>query len=130
MTNETINKICKLIILSGGILAIAACGNESGDAPDSAVIHDRVLTLDSHVDISPDYTFLPEFDPGKMTKMKVDLPKMRAGGLDGAFFIVYVGQTARTEENYAAAKQAALRKFTAIHRMTDDLYPDQIGLAY
>ncbi len=130
VTNETINKICKLIILSGGILAIAACGNESGDAPDSAVIHDRVLTLDSHVDISPDYTFLPEFDPGKMTKMKVDLPKMRAGGLDGAFFIVYVGQTARTEENYAAAKQAALRKFTAIHRMTDDLYPDQIGLAY
>ncbi|NOZ66553.1 MAG: membrane dipeptidase [Alphaproteobacteria bacterium] len=134
MTNETINKICKLIILSGGILAIAACGNESGDAPDSApdsaAIHDRVLTLDSHVDISPDYTFLPEFDPGKMTKMKVDLPKMRAGGLDGAFFIVYVGQTARTEENYAAAKQAALRKFTAIHRMTDELYPDQIGLAY
>ncbi len=130
VTNETINKICKLIILSGGILAIAACGNESGDAPDSAAIHDRVLTLDSHVDISPDYTFLPEFDPGKMTKMKVDLPKMRAGGLDGAFFIVYVGQTARTEENYAAAKQAALRKFTAIHRMTDELYPDQIGLAY
>lgn len=130
VTNETINKICKLIILSGGIFAIAACGNDQGDAPDFAAIHDRVLTLDSHVDISPDYTFLPEFDPGKMTDMKVDLPKMKAGGLDGAFFIVYVGQTARTEENYAAAKQDALRKFTAIHRMADTLYPDQISLAY
>ncbi|NIS01063.1 MAG: membrane dipeptidase, partial [Gemmatimonadetes bacterium] len=48
------------------------------------------------------------------------------GGLDVAFFIVYVGQTERTPENYEAAKQEALAKFDAIHRMTDSLYPEQI----
>jgi len=54
---------------------------------------------------------------------------MERGGLDAAFFIVYVGQTARTEENYAAAREAALVKFNAIHAMTDALYPSRIGLA-
>ncbi|MBN1239242.1 MAG: dipeptidase, partial [Gammaproteobacteria bacterium] len=62
--------------------------------------------------------------------LQVNLEKMRRGGLDAAFFIVYVGQTERTPENYAAAQSDARRKFDAIHRMTDELYPDEIGLAY
>jgi membrane dipeptidase len=41
-----------------------------------------------------------------------------------------VGQTERTPENYAQAQRDAMTKFAAIHRMTDDLYPDLIGLAY
>jgi len=117
-----------LAIFSG----LASCDDnpEQNNAKDAAAIHRRVLTLDSHVDISPDYTRAPEYDPGKLTNMKVDLPKMEAGGLDAAFFIVYVGQTARTAENYAGAKAAARRKFAAIHRMTDEMYPDRISLAY
>ncbi len=117
-----------LAIFSG----LASCDDNpvQNNAKDTAAIHRRVLTLDSHVDISPDYTRAPEYDPGKRTAMKVDLPKMEAGGLDAAFFIVYVGQTARTAENYARAKAAARRKFAAIHRMTDEMYPDRIGLAY
>jgi membrane dipeptidase len=55
---------------------------------------------------------------------------MRSGGLDAAFFIVFVGQTERTPENYAQAKSDAMTKFDAIHRMTDEMYPDLIELAY
>ncbi|MBL4800616.1 MAG: dipeptidase [Emcibacter sp.] len=118
-----------LAVLLIGIFGLAGCSeNPIGDSA-ALAIHDHILTIDSHVDISSDYTYLPAFDPGKMTDMKVDLPKMKAGGLDAAFFVVYVGQTARTEENYAAAQKDAIRKFKAIHRMTDDLYADQIGLA-
>jgi len=130
VTNETIYKICRLTILLGGFLGLVACADNQNDTATAKAIHERVLTLDSHVDVSSDYTFLPEYDPGKRTDMKVDLPKMRDGGLDAAFFIVYVGQTRRTEENYAKAKQDAVRKFEAIHRMTDVLYSDQIALAY
>jgi membrane dipeptidase len=55
---------------------------------------------------------------------------MAAGGLDVGFFIVYVGQTARTEEGYAKAGSEAETKFAAIHRMAEQLYPQRIEIAY
>jgi membrane dipeptidase len=58
-------------------------------------IHERVLTLDTHVDIPFDYA-TPEVDPGRRGEFQVDLPKMEEGGLDAAFFIVYVGRPKRT----------------------------------
>ena len=92
-------------------------------------IHDEVLTLDTHVDIPFNYA-TEEVDPGKRAEFQVDLPKMEEGGLDAAFFIVYVGQTARTEANYEKAKADAMTKFDAIHRMTETMYPDRIELAH
>ncbi len=92
-------------------------------------IHGRLLTIDTHDDIPPNFA-TDEVDPGAAGGRQVTLPQMRDGGLDVAFFIVYVGQTERTEENYAKAKEDALVKFAAIHRMADTLYPAQIELAY
>lgn len=99
-------------------------------ASQGTAFHERLLTLDSHVDIPPTYTQIAAHDPGHRTALQVDLPKMDEGGLDAAFFIVYVGQSARNEANDARAKADALVKFDAIHRMTDELYPKRIGLAY
>ena len=90
-------------------------------------IHQRIMTIDTHDDIPLNFStsaYMPAYADGQ-----VNLDKMDAGGLDAAFFIVYVGQTERTQENYLAAKADALTKFDAIHRMTDTLYPDRIGLA-
>ncbi|MEK0431565.1 MAG: hypothetical protein RL139_1369 [Gemmatimonadota bacterium] len=94
-------------------------------------IHERVLTLDTHVDINP-----AQFRRDTVNyvtgvpRNQVDLPKMEAGGLDAAFLIVYVGQ-ARTIDSasMAAAYDAAIEKFTAIHRLTDSLAPTRVGLA-
>ena len=116
---------------------VAACGDQP-DAPDQTddalldearAIHERVLTIDTHVDIPFNYA-TDEVDPGQRGDFQVDLPKMEEGGLDAAFFIVYVGQTERTPENYEQAKADAMTKFNAIHRMTDSLYSDRIELAY
>ena len=101
----------------------------SAAPPSAQEIHDRTFTLDSHVDIPLNYTETPQTDPGRSSEMQVDLDKMDKGGLDSGFFIVYVGQTERTAENYANAKKDALRKFSLIHRMTDELYSERIGLA-
>ncbi|MDP4537353.1 dipeptidase [Alkalimonas collagenimarina] len=90
-------------------------------------VHSRVLTLDTHVDIGRGYA-TERLDPGRFTSAQVDLPKMRAGGLDAAFFIVYVGQGPMTEQGYANARQRAEESYQAIKRMTR-AYPDQIGLA-
>ena len=91
-------------------------------------IHERVITLDTHVDISPD-NFTPQTNYLTTPDTQVDLPRMEAGGLDAAFFIVYVGQGPLTEEGYAAAYKAAMEKFDAIHWMTEQLAPDRIALA-
>jgi len=128
-----VNKLCTLLAATG-LLGLQACGNEQASLPapagtDPRPIHAAALTLDTHVDIPFDYAASDAADPLD-GDMQVNLLKMREGGLDAAFFIVYVGQTQRTPENYLQAQQDAFTKFEAIHRMTDEMYPNRIGLAY
>lgn len=99
-------------------------------AETAARIHASVITIDTHVDIPS--TFATEiYDPGKpgAYPVQVDLPRMREGGLDAVFFVVYAGQGARDDAGHAGAAAEAFAKFAAIRRMTDNLYPDEIGLA-
>ena len=91
-------------------------------------IHDSVITIDTHVDIPLDFA-TESVDPLNSVS-QVNLENMRTGGLDAAFFIVFVGQNERTPENYAQAKTDAMTKFDAIHRMADEMYPHLIELAY
>lgn len=90
-------------------------------------IHDKAITLDTHVDIPLDYA-TDAMDPGGFTKGQVDLPKMRAGGLDAAFFIVYTPQGPLTAEGYADAYKIAFTRLAAIRRMAT-AYPAEIALA-
>ena len=86
------------------------------------------LTIDTHIDIPLDYATAAA-DPLN-ADLKVNLTKMAAGGLDVGFFIVYVDQTARTNEGYEKARTEAETKFAAIHRMAEQLYPERIEIAY
>lgn len=114
--------------------AVAAIGTVGLAAQDDALtakaraIHERVMTLDTHVDINAS-NFTPECNYTRDLGNQVNLPKMVKGGLDAAFFIVYVGQGDLTPEGYANAYRQASEKFDAIHRLTKELAPDQIGLA-
>jgi len=129
------------------VVVLAACGGGAGpaeeaDAPESEAdlmarargIHERVITLDTHVDIPGTFGTPGVSDAGEMTRSKVDLPKMREGGLDTVFFIAYVGQPREddwglNEEGYAAALEAAMQKMNGIHRFAEEMRPDEIGLA-
>jgi membrane dipeptidase len=105
----------------------------SGDSPAllarARAIHQRVVTIDTHDDIPFNFA-TPEVDPGVRGSRQVDIPKMVEGGLDVAFFIVYVGQGPRTPEGYERAKEQALTKFRAIHRMAEEMHPDKVAIAY
>jgi membrane dipeptidase len=90
-------------------------------------IHERVLTLDTHVDIPLNFA-TSEFIPATAIA-QVNLQNMREGGLDAAFFIVYTGQTPRNDTGYAGAKADAAAKFSAIHRMVELQHEGQIALA-
>jgi membrane dipeptidase len=130
-----LRKTSRYLLLIGTAL-LAACAGDARSTPASEDallehargIHQRVLTIDTHIDIP--FTFAtPEQDP--LTRnAQVNLLKMAEGGLDVGFFIVYVGQGERDAEGNAAARQGALQKFAGIHRMTDTLYADRIGLAH
>jgi membrane dipeptidase len=91
-------------------------------------IHDRVIALDTHDDINPS-DFTPEKNYTQRLDTQVNLPKMVEGGLDAAFFIVYVGQGELTPAGYDKAYASAIEKFDAIHRLTEQIAPDKIGLA-
>jgi membrane dipeptidase len=91
-------------------------------------IHDRVITLDTHVDINP-ANFTASRNYTQDLDTQVNLPKMMKGGLDAAFFIVYVGQGPLTPEGYDNAYKQAIEKFDAIHRLTKEIAPEQIELA-
>ncbi|MCI0706430.1 MAG: dipeptidase [Ignavibacteriae bacterium] len=93
-------------------------------------IHQCVLTLDTHDDISFEFA-TEQDDPGNPENSRqATLPKMRDGGLDAGFFIVYVGQGDRTAEGNKFAYEQAITKFEAIHRMAEQMYPDEIEIAY
>lgn len=93
-------------------------------------IHRRVITVDTHVDIPPNFA-TAAYDPMKPGPrgQQVHIPTMIEGGLDATFIIVFVGQGPRTDAGYAKALSDAFVKFAAIHRVTSDMYPDQIELA-
>ena len=92
-------------------------------------IHDRVITLDTHADINTG-NFTASRNYTQDLDTQVNLPKMEAGGLDVAWFIVYTGQGSLDEEGYAAAYANAIDKFDSIHRLAEEIAPNQIEIAY
>ena len=81
--------------------------------PDSLALHRALLTIDTHIDI-PWPTGPDPFQDGSR---RVDLPKMRRGGLTAGCFAAYVPQAARTPENEAAAFERCIGMLHAIRAM-------------
>ena len=101
---------------------LAACASTAPGKPA------RPLTLDTHVDIPLDYMRQPRYDAGGDSVLQVDLGKMERGGLDAAFFVIYVGQGPLTAEGYADAVAQAERKYSAIELLLAN-NPDRIRAA-
>jgi membrane dipeptidase len=117
------------------LLVTTACGGGDTSAETEAElverahgIHERVITLDTHNDISAS-DFTAERNYTMELPTQVNLPSMEEGGLDVSWMIVYVGQSELTPEGYANAHQQALAKFEAVHRLTKEIAPDRIELA-
>ncbi|MFD2518758.1 dipeptidase [Salinimicrobium flavum] len=92
------------------------------------MIHDKVITIDTHNDININ-NFTAETNYTQNLDTQVNLPKMDEGGVDVSWLIVYTGQDELTPEGYKKAHETAMSKFEAIHRLTNEIAPSQIGLA-
>jgi membrane dipeptidase len=98
-------------------------------------IHERIITLDSHVDFSP-ANFTKQRNYAQRLDTQLNLPKMVEGGLDAVFFSIFVSQTREIESpdafkpaGYERAYKAAIEKFDAVHRLVEQFAPDKIALA-
>ena len=76
-------------------------------------IHDRVLVLDTHVDINVS-NFTNDNNYTEDLGNQVNLPTMKAGGLDVAWFIVYTGQGPLTTEGYKKAYENAKEEYNKL----------------
>lgn len=123
-------RILPLAVALAALTLLPACKESETELVERARgIHDRVITLDTHIDISPS-NFTEERNYTMDLPTQVNLPKMVEGGLDVAWFVVYVGQGELNDSGYTAATAAAMEKFNAIHWLAEQKAPDQIELAY
>lgn len=110
--------IRKILPLAAALAACAACTAE-GEAPppaaaSPAAVHERILTLDTHLDTPvhfarPGWRIADRHDLATDVS-QVDLPRMQEGGLDGGFFVIYTPQGELTDQGYADALAAAERR--------------------
>src|SRR4029078_3650604 len=78
---------------------LCACSRNDGARDSGSPAAPPLITLDTHADIPLDFATRAR-DPLN-ANLQVSLEKMARGGLDAAFFIVYVGQTPRNDADTA-----------------------------
>ena len=77
-------------------------------------IHDDVITIDTHCDIDLK-NFTNENNYSMNTKSQVNIPKIKEGGLDVPWLVVYTAQDSLNDNGYKKAYENAINKFDAIH---------------
>lgn len=84
-------------------------------------VHEAAVVLDTHLDTPsnlhrPGWSILDRHDQDKGFA-QVDLPRMKEGGLDGGFWVIYTAQDARDEAGNRAARDHGLVRLAAIREM-------------
>ena len=115
------NKTGILILMLCTFSAFATNGRkEERLLKKAARIHAKAFTVDSHNDTPMWFTDsayeFGENHANKRPRNRVDIPRMESGGLNAAFFAVFIGQGDRTPEGNEKALNQALETFEAIHR--------------
>ena len=100
-------------------LAVAACDMPLRSM--NQMKHDDFLVLDSHLD-TPLVLDRAGFDitrrhDWQRDYAQVDLPRMREGGLDGGFWVIYTAQGALTKRGYSKALAHARHRNQVIDEM-------------
>lgn len=115
------NRLLTIPLVFTSIIILFGCGQNTDNDKDKYLrIHKEALTIDTHTDtplnmLKSGFNMGEKHDPeGSYTC--IDYPRMEEGGLDAAFFAVYIGQGKRTPEGHQKAKRRALTIFDSIHQ--------------
>ena len=124
---------CLLVLL----VSVSPVAARAADAPAvgarTASLHERILVLDSHLDTPANFAragWEIQADHSTWgTFSQVDLPRMRDGGLDGGFWVIYTGQGDRSPRDNLRAQEHGLVRLTEI-RETVAGHPQDLAIAY
>jgi len=120
-----------------GATALAGCSSlpsaPAGVSAEAWAIHDRILTLDTHLDTPAFFDTVRGYDIMERHDVdrdgtQVDYPRMVEGGLDGGFWVIYMAQGPLTLEGYREIRDTALIRAVSIHNMVA-AHPDKFELA-
>ena len=92
------------------------------DAPAEARrVHEDALVLDTHLDTPANFRrpgwSIADNHEHEGDLSQVDLPRMKAGGLDGGFWVIYTAQGVRDQAGKRAARDHGLERLVSIHEM-------------
>ena len=120
---------------SGSTLYAQASATEDSLVERARVIHEKVISLDTHIDFSP-ANLVGERNYTQRLETQFNLPRMIDGGLDALFFSIFVGQSREAQNSdafkpagYERAYKAAIEKFDAVHCFTREIAADKMELA-
>jgi len=106
------------------LIGCTAVPRAATEADPALQLHRAAIVIDTHSDTTPwfrdpDYAFDERHSEGHM-----DLPRMREGGLDAQFWVIYMGK----REGDGLAIREALQRIDAVYEMVRR-YSDQTELA-
>jgi len=125
-----------LLAASATLAFLAAAPAQSAPrkvvADPAAALQQRLLTLDTHLD-TPASLALPGWSIMDAHTVQddytqVDLPRMKQGGLDGGFWVIYTPQGPLDPESTSKARDFALMRGLAIREMVS-AHPESFALA-
>ena len=126
------------LVLAVSGLALAACTTTAAAAPhgvsaEAWAIHQRLMTLDTHLDTPAFFDTVRGYDitarhDVERDGSQVDYPRMVEGGLDGGFWVIYMGQGPLTPEGYRPSATRRCIRATSIQKMVA-AHPDKFELA-
>jgi len=105
-----------------GALAICIDGAAAeGVSAEVSRVHEDAIVLDTHLDTPANFRrpgwSIADNHAHEGDLSQVDLPRMKAGGLDGGFWVIYTAQGARDEAGKRAARDHGLDRLVSIHEM-------------
>lgn len=110
------------------VIASAPVGGAPRVTPAAAAIHQRLITLDTHLDTpaslaNDGWSILAAHD-FHADYTQVDVPRMKRGGLDGGFWAIYTPQgpldpeSTRKARDFAVMRGVLIREMVAAHPAT------------
>lgn len=113
--------LCRLA-LACALALICVDSAVAEDAPAEARrVHEDALVLDTHLDTPANFRrpgwSIADNHEHEGDLSQVDLPRMKAGGLDGGFWVIYTAQGVRDQAGKRAARDHGLERLVSIHEM-------------
>jgi len=104
----------RVAVACGMVLVAAGCPSRSATAVSDLDVHRHAIVVDTHSDCTQRITYDGVDFAKPQADMQLDLPKMRAGGLDAQFFSIFVGPWQAKPDGFYAE---ALKQFEAVHAL-------------